>query len=360
MPRKANPVPSYTLHKPTGQARCRIGGRDYYLGPFGSDESRRRYGDLVAKASNHIPIDPFQPTRHYHETLVDTGPAVSVLVLAFLDHAERYYVKDGKPSDECACFKSATDPVTDLFGLLPAKDFGPLQLKTVREKYVAAGWSRGYCNKSAGRVRHVFKWGVENGMVPTTTWQALCAVAPLKRGKTAAPDRPKREAVSDVHLNAARKHLSDQCRDLFDLLRFTGARPSELLALTWGMIDRSESVWVATLTDHKTAHHGKERRLYFGPKAQLILRRRSGGRPNQLLFNMHHDTLAEALRQACDKADVPRFSPYHLRHTHGTRVRDTLGIEAAQATLGHASANMTAVYTSKLDKLAHKAAAKCG
>jgi integrase len=244
--------------------------------------------------------------------------------------------------------------------LLPTKDFGPLQLKTVREKYVAAGWSRGYCNKSTSRMRHVFKWGVENGLVPTATWQALTAVAPLKRGKTAAPDRPKRQAVSDAHLEAAREYLSQQCRDLFDLLRWTGARPSELLGLTWEGIDRSDSVWVANLEHHKTEHHDKTRRLYFGARAQLVLRRLNTGKPDASLFEMHHDTLAEALRQACDKAGVPRFTPYHLRHTHGTLVRDALGIEAAQAALGHASANMTSVYTAKLDKLAHKAAAKCG
>jgi hypothetical protein len=51
LPRKSNPLPAYLLHKPTGQARVRIAGHDYYLGPFGSKESRRRYGELVARHS---------------------------------------------------------------------------------------------------------------------------------------------------------------------------------------------------------------------------------------------------------------------------------------------------------------------
>jgi hypothetical protein len=41
--------PAYTLHKPTGQARVRIGQRDYYLGEYGSPESRDQYDALIAE-----------------------------------------------------------------------------------------------------------------------------------------------------------------------------------------------------------------------------------------------------------------------------------------------------------------------
>lgn len=355
MPRPKSVIPAYTLHKPTGQARVRIDGRDFYLGSFGSDESRRRFGELVSKHANGLAVDPIAPAGDD-----DPGPSVAVLVLTFLRHAEAYYVKDGKPSDEYACFKSALVPVTDLFGLLPVKDFGPLHLKTAREKYIAAGWSRGYCNKSTSRVRHVFKWGVENGMVPTATWTALTAVSPLKRGKTAAPDHPKRQAVTSAHMDAVRPLLSQQCCDLFDLLLATAARPAEIIGLTVADIDRTKAVWVARLADHKNAHRGLSRAVYFGPQAQLILRRRMTADLSQPLFSMHHDTLSEALRQACDTAQVPRFSPYHLRHTALTRIRDELGLETAQAAAGHARPDMTTLYTSKLDKLAAIAAAKFG
>jgi hypothetical protein len=41
--------PSYLLHRPSGQARCRINGEDVYLGLFGSPESRERYDNLIAE-----------------------------------------------------------------------------------------------------------------------------------------------------------------------------------------------------------------------------------------------------------------------------------------------------------------------
>jgi len=48
MPRQRR-RPMYTLHKPTGQARVRIDGRDFYLGEHGSQESRDCYDELISE-----------------------------------------------------------------------------------------------------------------------------------------------------------------------------------------------------------------------------------------------------------------------------------------------------------------------
>ena len=40
-------TPKYCLHKPTGQARVRIHDKDFYLGEYDSEESHRRYDELV-------------------------------------------------------------------------------------------------------------------------------------------------------------------------------------------------------------------------------------------------------------------------------------------------------------------------
>lgn len=284
---------------------------------------------------------------------------VATMTAALMRHAADYYVKDGKPTDEVHCFKSATKSLVTLFGMVPAKDFGPLQLQAVRNQYVGAGWTRRFCNASVNRLRRIWKWGVSQALVPVATWQALTTVSPLKAGKCAAPDRPKRQAVPDAHLEAVRAKLSPRCQAFFDLLRWTGARPSEIRSLTWAMINQTGPVWTARLMDHKTVSKGKERTIYFGPRAQAVLTRpkRKG---SSKVITIGPDTLSEAMRDACEAVKVTPFTPYHLRHTLGTAVRDTIGIEAAQAALGHASADMTAVCTSKMDKLASEAAAKLG
>ena len=42
--------PAYLLHQATGQARVRINGKDIYLGPFGSPESKERYREVLQEA----------------------------------------------------------------------------------------------------------------------------------------------------------------------------------------------------------------------------------------------------------------------------------------------------------------------
>src|SRR5262245_20141036 len=51
-------IPSYRLHKGTGQAVVTVQGRDHYLGRHGSVESRDRYKQLIAEflATGRAPV----------------------------------------------------------------------------------------------------------------------------------------------------------------------------------------------------------------------------------------------------------------------------------------------------------------
>ena len=82
MARKPNVFPSYFLHKQSGQARVRIKGRDYLLGPYGSDESRIAYGKLIANLAGGIPIDPIADSKRGsvpRNESDDPGPSVGEL-----------------------------------------------------------------------------------------------------------------------------------------------------------------------------------------------------------------------------------------------------------------------------------------
>ncbi len=50
MPRKTQ-VPSYRLHKASGQARTIVNGRHIYLGKYGSPEIRKEYAHILAEYS---------------------------------------------------------------------------------------------------------------------------------------------------------------------------------------------------------------------------------------------------------------------------------------------------------------------
>jgi hypothetical protein len=80
-------IPSYRLHKPTGQAVVRLDGRDFYLGKHGTETSQEAYRWLIAKW--------LLTGRHTAPAAADQPGAVelsaSALILAFWRHAEQHY-----------------------------------------------------------------------------------------------------------------------------------------------------------------------------------------------------------------------------------------------------------------------------
>ena len=57
---------------------------------------------------------------------------------------------------------------------------------------------------------------------------------------------------------------------------------------------------------------------------------------------------------------VPHWAPNQLRHAHATEVRRVFGLEAAQAALGQANANVTQLYAERDFELARRVAEAIG
>ena len=348
MPRKPNVFPSYLLHKQSGQARVRVDGKDHLLGPYGSDESRIRYGQLVSKFAGGQQIDPVKSSGKRgslpRNEQPDPGPTVGELCVVFLEHAKSHYTKAGKATSEICILKSCMRPLNDLYGRTPAAEFGPLALKAVREKMITFGWKRTVINSAMSRIRRIFKYAVGNELIEPAVLQKLQALAPLLAGRTQAAESEPRSPVDDESLQAVRDRVSPLVRDLIDLQNLTGARSGELLGLSAGMIDRSGEVWLARLHDHKTAHHGAVRELVFGPESQRILQRHLPEDPDQKLFPITGAGYRRSVTRACEAAGIARWIPHQLRHTFAHRARAEAGLEAAQAALGHRKADMTQHY----------------
>ena len=47
--RPRNIIPTYRLHQATGQARCVVNGKTFYLGPYDTPESRREYARILTE-----------------------------------------------------------------------------------------------------------------------------------------------------------------------------------------------------------------------------------------------------------------------------------------------------------------------
>ena len=355
-------LPVYRHHKPSGQARVRWQGREFYLGKFNSPESRQRYAELLQKIVTGTVLDIETVSRSRTKASIESdGLSINELCVLFLQHADQHYRKNGELTSEYDLYLLAIRPLRELFGMTSIEQFGPLALKAVRDAMVAKGWTRGTVNAEVGRIRHIFRYAVENELLKdSSVLQKLEAVSPLLAGRTEAHDNEPRQAVPQVQIDAVMKLVSERCRDLIELQLCTGARPGELMKLTSSMIDRSGEVWTAELREHKTQHRGKVRRLAFGAKSQLILRKYLSADPDARLFPFRADSYRHAISRACEQLGLPHWTPHWLRHNVATRVRDEFGIEAAQAMAGHSSPLMTAHYASKMDGLAAKVAASIG
>ncbi len=81
-------------------------------------------------------------------------PSVDELCISFWRHAKQHY---GKSTLEVHCYRLAIKLLRELYGRIPAKDFGPLGLKAVQAKLVG----RGNITVMVGRPRQTFKHAVE-------------------------------------------------------------------------------------------------------------------------------------------------------------------------------------------------------
>lgn len=196
--------------------------------------------------------------------------SVGELLSAYLDHAKKYY--GGGSRGEYANMVLAVRPLKEFYSRRPVREFGPLQLKSVRDRFIARGNARTYVNANVGRIVRVFRWRVAEGLVTPDVPLALAMVPGLRRGRTDAAEGDKVRPVEDALVEATLTHLSPTLKAMVRLQQLTGMRPGELVILRPGDVDRSGDVWEYRPTTHKNAYRDQERTIYFGPKAQNVLR----------------------------------------------------------------------------------------
>lgn len=335
-------VPAYRLHKASGRARTRHKGRDvYFPGKFQSRESLEAYARFAAGLT-----DPDSPA------LPDVGPPGSItiaeLILHFAAWAERYYVNDGVPTGEATTCKYACRPLEDLFGLLPAAEFGPKKLKLVREEMIRRRWTRRHVNASVNRIKRLFRWGASEELIPGSIAMNVATLPALKRGRHDVAEKPEVAAVPDWMVEKTLAHLGPKFRDLVRVMRWTGMRPGEAVAMRAEHLDRSDpECWTYRPSTHKTRYRGKERVVFIGPRAREVVLPRLVATGRGVIFPTRRDNLRSAVVRACARAGVPVWTPNQLRHAFATEVRARLGLEAAQVALGHSEANVTQVYAER-------------
>lgn len=366
-----------------------LGKKRIYLGVWGLEETQTKYDQVMSE------------WRANGRMYIEHHPDITIMELAvgYLAHCESYY---GKDDSAVITATSATAPLASLYGATIAKDFGCRKLKAVRGAIIQQGidrkrpYTRGGVNRLVGGIRRMFRWAVREELIPVTVATALEMLEPLRKGKCTLKDNPPIQPVERKSLEVIAAHLNTSTKALMWLMYYTGARCAEIVNLKPCDIDRSRTLWEITLATHKTANvTGTPRKIYVGQNGQsairkLLLKRKdteflfqpgdhfekvkarsfSPRRPDQKDNPRKTDrgisetytttSFRNALGYACKAAGVPKFTPHQLRHSAATNIRGELGLEAAQAVLGHTTVSETQVYALVAEKRAQEAMATLG
>ena len=105
-----------------------------------------------------------------------------------------------------------------------------MALKAVRQAMIDAGRCRTLINKDVSRIRALFRWAVEQELLPVAVQQALQTVAGLRKGRSAAREAEPVGPVPVEVVEATLPHLSPQVAAMVRLQLLTGARPGEVVA----------------------------------------------------------------------------------------------------------------------------------
>lgn len=403
-----NKVPSYCHHKASGRAVVRIGGRDHYLGPYGSDQSHAEYTRLIAEWR----VTRQTATVKSKVAAVTTDPSstVSEVLLKYRDFARDYYSRNGKPGKEYVEMRMALKPLRELYGHTLAREVGPLKLQAVRQQMIDSDLSRGVINNRINRVKRFFRWAVSEELIPSFVYEGLRTVSGLKRGRTSARETDPVLPVADEYVDAVLPHVSHQIAAMIQLQRLTGMRPCEVVMLRACDIDMKSDVWVYKPSDHKNAWRGHDRQIPIGPKGQELIKpflklsteaclfspreaenhrhalrrtarkspmtpsqkkRKAKAQPKRQKRDQYDvDSYRRAIKYAITKVNrwcvqndqpkIPNWFPLQLRHSRATELNAMFGIEAAAVSLGHAHADVTKVYAERNLKLAMDVARKTG
>jgi integrase len=261
--------PKYRHYKPKDLAVVRIEGRDFYLGRYKSPESFEKYHRLLAERHAQQPAAPGRSSGSDAASLT-----IDELCLGYYRHAERYYVKNGKPTSQLRLIRLSLKVLRRLYAHTLAQDFGPLALQSCQAEFVRDGLSRRECNRRANLIKGAFRWAVAQEMVSGDVWHALDAVTGLRKGRTQARETPPVGPVPDAIVERTIEHLSPTVAAMVRLQLASAMRQGELVIMTVRDLDMSGPIWQYTPSSWKTEHHvGRPARvIMLGPKAQEVIR----------------------------------------------------------------------------------------
>ncbi len=295
----------------------RINGGRMSLGVKGRKAKREAYDAWHALIANGIPEKPKGELT------------INEVVKAFLRDAEE------RISSGCyRNYRIFADAFTSPFGKKRLNELTNTNVEAITRKQSA--WSNTYKHHFIGFAITLYRWALRQGHIDVNPLQHVNRPAKSSRGSNAILTAEEHQTLI--------AHADADFADFLNLLWHTGCRPSEIAGLTADQIRQSTN-GVIVLSDHKSAHRGKQRMLILNDEALSIVNRRAVGRIG-LLFNGYNGRLTATaigcrVRRLAVRAGLRNIIAYGYRHTFAT---DALSKGIADthvaSLLGHSSTTM--------------------
>lgn len=379
------------IRKDRNYACVYANGRKFQLGRYGTPEADAAYREFIAQwAAN--------------PTLLASRPQeinVERLCLEYLD-----YAKENDPSHYSG-IKTAIKPLLYGFVGRTVESLDSRAFLYLQSIFVEQGLSRQYCNILMGYVRAMLKWGIVRKLAPKDVYFEAKLIEPLKKGKTKARENKKRQDVSDKIVNQTLPHLLPTIRDMVQVQRQAGMRPSEVYRMKAGEIDTKGYlspdgvvIWIYTPGNHKNSwrENGEQhvRQIPLGkPEQDIIAPRLVGKSDTDYIFSPKEtvrerterdaakrkskvtpsqkkrksrnaknpkrrdrdsygkDSYNRAIKRSIDAANkhlpdgekIPYWTPYQLRHSAVTKITlQTGSLDIARAVAGQKTISVTQGY----------------
>ena len=314
--------------------------------------------DLAITAALQIWEEATQrvPTTHV------VGKTVDEVCGAWLGHCEVYYRhRDGTQTGEATLCRHAVRTLRELYGTRRCAEMQHADMLTVRDRLIAGKLSRATVNAYVGRMKLMWTWAMDEGLVTATQKAELTQLRRLRAFRTEAREPAPVTAVDDDVVERTCRQLAQNTADMVRVHRLTGMRPGEVCAMSWEDIDTGRTPWVYRPREHKNDWRMKDRAVLIGPKARAILkkyrrfprpfspfaaievemRRKESGKsyssvPNEPRERWTTAQYLAAVKRAALRAGFEKgWAVNRLRHTFATSVRRSHGLVAAGALLGH-------------------------
>ena len=359
MPRRS--LPKMCRHKASGRAVVYWRGRCQYLGPWGSPDATRKYGELIRRIEAER--DPLRASAQDIPLAELLERWVNTVAAQFGPRHQKAYAARHAALAVCAGCAS-----------LPAADFGPRRLKAIQEALLVDGkLSRAGVNARVQKIRQAFAWAVSEELVPASMLEALRTVPPVRYGRgREVPVRMPAEAASFEAVVAELDARGNRgASRILRFIRATGCRPGEAFILTPADLRLGCERPAAIPARHKGSHLGMARVIPLNAAALAVVHEALGEStrtdaplfPNSKGDPWRRNSLLLAVRRVLQsRPDLRYWSPYQLRHLAASESLARTGSETGTAAmLGHApDSKIIRRYTRQREALAFEAAKAVG